>query len=240
MASSQEDSLHRVILSARNLMPTAFYIAADPDNDIKKRWTAFDKVFDFVEGEMLARHTPLSPANFDRKDLSEQLAEQIAARSLRYKVAVALLVAAYPDALARYGDIMIQADELVPRLPDPDTMRPPLTGKDQVILFELTALLRTEMPDDWDCFFKATSEPVERRREAFKRIYYCVAGTWRENSDFARSMQPEHCQAMILLALMSHVPQDQWTTKDLEDLRAELLPVDEPDWDELSLLADEH
>jgi hypothetical protein len=29
------------------------------------------------------------------------------------------------------------------------------------------------------------------------------------------------------------VPQEQWTTEDLENLQNELLPVEEPDWEEL-------
>lgn len=215
-------------------MPSVFALAADPNADIKARWDAFDQVYAFVAEEMDKKGMPLQPGSFETKDLTDEQIRLIAERSKRTGVAIWLLGQAYGTSEEALSAIMWQAEELVPTQPDPDTMRPQLTMKDQVLLYESLSIMPQEFPEDWECFFKASSVPVERRKLAFRRMYGCVGSVWREKSLFARTLTPLQRQFLVMLALMCFVPADQWTQKDLDDLRAELLPVEEPDWESLA------
>lgn len=229
-----QQALVRSVESAANLMPGAFALAADVEADIKERWTALDTVYAYVVDEMERRGTPLRPAVFSHEGLTERQVEELEKRSLLMQVALSLLVIAYGNAPENHSLIVMQAGELVPTNPDPDTGRAGISLKDQAVLYEGMKVLREELPDDWACFFKGDSEPVERRRVAFQRLYACLVGVWREESDYARFMPSEQRQKFIIFSFMCCVPNDQWGSEDLERLFSELLPIPEPDWDALS------
>ncbi|MEX2586968.1 MAG: hypothetical protein WD602_03110 [Actinomycetota bacterium] len=234
--SDQEErskALHRAVSTVQNLLPSAFMLAADPDADIKARWAAFDKVYEFVVEDMANKGTPLQPTAFKTDGLTEEQVQTISERSMRVNVATMLLAMAYGTSKGALSSVMWQVEVLVPSSPDPETWRPPLTLQDQVILFDATCVVRDDMPDDWHCFFQVETLPVEQRRLAFRRIYACVGAVWREMSEFARSLTPDQRQGFVAFALVSHVPKDQWTHAEFEEMRAELLPIEEPDWEEL-------
>lgn len=219
--------------SARNLIPSAFSLAANSTAQVKERWTAFDSVYDFVAEEMVKKGTPIQPSAFSHPDLTPTQVRAFEERSLRHQVAMVLLSLAYGNPSENLNIIMVEAENLVPTDPDPDSGKLVMSGKDQVLLNEFTRLTKEELPDDWAAFFKKETVPLERRREAFARLYAVVGGAWRENSDFARSITPAQRQGMVILAYMCHVSQDQWTTEDLLRLKEELA-LPEPDWDALT------
>ncbi len=234
----QSNILHRVVGSARNLMPSSFHLAADPKADLKARWAAFDQIYEFVVGSMASVGTPLMPDRFTTEGLTDLQVQTITQRSMRYSVAAMLLTMSYGADPGAIPAVIGQAEVLVPSGPDPDTLRPILTGEDHVVLYEATRAVAEDAPDDFHVFYKADSVPLDLRRLAFLRMYACIARVWREHSEFARTMSPEQRQSLVAFALMCCVPPDQWTSAGFVDLRNELLPVEEPDWEELSRRVD--
>lgn len=228
------DALFKATDSARNLLPCAYEVAVDPKADAKARWAAFDTIYDFVVESMAKQGHPLAPNEFDKSELTAQQAEACAERSMRYQVAINLLVMYYGDPKENWTIMCMEADVLVPGTIDPETLKPSMTGKDQALLYELTTNSAQEMREEFELFFLCDSKPVELRREAFRVLYTCIAGVWRENSDFARACSPETRQAMVVMALMCHIPRDQWTAEDLQKLHDEMVPIPEPDWDALA------
>ena len=231
--SENQHILRSAVESARNLTPSAFATAVDRMANIKDRWSAFDKIYSFVVEELEKKGVQLEAPEFSKENLSEQQIQNIAERSKRHRVAAFLLTSAYGSDENARGAVIWEAENLVPTQPDPQTLRPPMTTQDQVILFEATKSLHSLVPEDWECFFKAETEPVERRRNAFRRIYAMVGAVWREESLFARSITPDQRQSGVLRALMCYIPPDQWTGEDLRALHAELIPIEEPDWEAL-------
>lgn len=226
--------LMRSVESARNLIPDSCAVATDTQADTKARWSAFDKVYAAVEEFLETNGSPIQPTPFDPKGLTEEQVSIIAERSKRYQVAVALLTGAYGSSQEAISIVVWEAEVLVPAQPDPETMQPVLTMHDQAILFETGKVLASDLPEDWECFFKKDTVSLARRKLAFLRLYTCMAGTWIEHSLFAKKLTPIQRQSFITLTLMSFVPQDQWTSQELEQLNAELLPVEEPDWEALA------
>ncbi len=226
-------ALHRSVSTVQNLLPSAFKLAADPNADIKARWAAFDKIYEFVVEDLANKGTPLQPAQFKTDGLTDEQVQTISERSLRYSVASALLVMSYGTSKDALPSVMWQAEELVPSSPDPETWRAPITAQDQVLLFEGIRVMQEEFPEDFDCFFKCDSVPLERRRLAFRRMYACIGGVWREKSEFARALTPEQRQSMVVFSLMCMIPAGQWTPADFQEIRAEMVPIEEPDWEEL-------
>ncbi|MEX2244708.1 MAG: hypothetical protein WD716_12795 [Fimbriimonadaceae bacterium] len=227
-------ALHRSVSTVRNLLPSAFKLASDPDADIKARWIAFDKVYGLVVEDMANKGTPHKPTPFNTEGLTAEKVRTMNGRSMRYAVAAMLLTISYGTAADALPAVMWQAEALVPSIPDSETWHMPLTGQDQVVLFGAVRTVAELMPDDLQCFFNIASEPVARRRQAFRGLYACIGGVWREHSEFARALTAEQRQGMVVFALMCYVPRDQWTNADFVALHNELLPVEEPDWDMLS------
>jgi hypothetical protein len=225
----------RAVDSARNLMPSAFGLAADPQADIKARWEAFDQLYDYVTAEMQRHGCPHRPNPIKSDGPTPEQVREISERNMRMQVAATLLATAYGSDPKARSAVYYQAEELVPTGPDPESWRPRITMQDQVVLFEAASIVREDMAEDWACFFKAESEPLERRKLAFRRIYACMGGVWCEQSDFVRSFELIYRQRHIILALMCHVPREQRTTEDLQGLWDELLPIEEPDWDSIAL-----
>lgn len=233
----QLEAIYNALNSARNLMPSVFALATDPKADTKARWSAFDRIYDFVAQRLEEQNVPLPQAGFSNPELTAEQVRLYSERYQRITIAISLLGLAYGTSEEAQAGIMWQAEVLVPMSPDPETGSAPLTLQDQVLLERTTSLLATELPEDWECFFRGDSEPLPRRKMAFARINAIVGAVWREHSLFARRLTPDQRQRFVVLAMMCHVPKEQWTTKDLEDLQAELVPVPEPDWDELARLA---
>jgi hypothetical protein len=229
----QLGAMVKAVGSARNLMPSAFALAADPGADPKARWKAFDELYDYIVGEMQRVDRPHRPRPIKAEGLTPERIAELSERGMRMQVAHALLMLAYGNSEEMRSAVLYQIEELVPTNPDPDTWRPPFTLQDHVILYKCTGTAFDEFPEEMACFYKAESEPLARRKLAFQRLYTCIGGTWRDFSAFARALSPEHRQAQVVLALMCHIPRDRWTTEDLQELRRELLPVEEPDWDAL-------
>lgn len=229
--------LFRTVDSARNLIPSAFNLAADANAETKARWEAFDRVYEFVERELAEKGLSLPEGDFSKHELTPDQVRRFSERHRRLIVAATLLRLAYGTSPEAQEAIMWQAEVLVPMSPDPETGSAPLILQDRVLLERTTSLLETQLPEDWECFYKCDSEPLSRRKIAFSRIYAIVGAVWREHSLFARRLTPEQRQKLVVFAMMCHVPKEQWAQKDLEDLQAELVPVPEPDWEELERLA---
>ncbi|MEX2244831.1 MAG: hypothetical protein WD716_13420 [Fimbriimonadaceae bacterium] len=233
------DALIAEVESVRNLRPKTFELATDFGADIKARWEAFDELYEAIREGLRKKRlspdhvltTPPSSAMANLPALTEAQLD----RSRRLVVALQLLLAKYGTADNVQADVFIQAEALVPTPPDPDTGRPGLTLKDQALLNVLTNLLRTEMTEDWECFFKGDSEPAAKRKLAFRRIYAVVGKGWMDESLFPRALTPEQRQWWVIFAMMCHVPGDQWGDEDLKQLQADLLPIEEPDWDDQTL-----
>lgn len=233
----QLEAIYRALNSARNLMPGAFALAADGNGDLKARWSAFDRIYDYVAQKLEEQNVPLPQADFSNPELTAEQVRLYSERYPRITVAISLLGLAYGTRPEAQEAIMWESEVLVPSVLDPETGSAPLTLQDQVLLQRTTSLLETELPEDWECFYKCDSEPLSRRKVAFARIYAIVGSVWREHSLFARRLTPEQRQKLVVLAMMCHVPKERWTQKDLEDLQAELVPVPEPDWEELEHFA---
>ncbi|MBV6457918.1 MAG: hypothetical protein HONBIEJF_01038 [Fimbriimonadaceae bacterium] len=223
------DVLMRRVGSVRNLMPRDTAVACDHNADSKARWTAFDRLFESViEGCKPAELATLG------WPIEEGPTSDDALRQLQRQVAMALIGQHFqgnPDAAF---EMMVQAEALVPTPPDPDTGQMPFTTADQAVLWLGVKYARDEFPEESRIFFRAESEPVERRRRAFRTLYALIGATWMHESLKARQMEPIQRQRLVVLALMSVVPADQWNNDDLERLWSELLPVDEPKWRELA------
>lgn len=231
-------ALFSAIESVRNLRPGAYALAVDSEAELKARWTAFDEIYEAVcEG---LRQKEFSPdavlsveANYPPGAPPPTPAQLDRARQVQ--VAVGFLFAKFRNDPAALPHVMMEAEALVPTPPDPDTGRPALSLKDQALLGELTGIMRTAAPEDWECFFKAESEPAAKRKLAFRRMYAAIGKSWMDQSLFPRSLEPEQRQKEVILAFMCHVPADQWGEENLKELEADLLPIEEPDWTDPAL-----
>jgi hypothetical protein len=238
-AQERMDKLYAQIDSIRNLRPKTFALVTAPEADIKQRWSAFDELYEEIRQGLIEKGH--SPDQVLRNPKAENLAhlpdltEEQQQRAMRNLVAIAIFVSKHGTSNDAVAFSMLQSELLVPTPPDPDTGRLTLSQQDTVLLFQITKVLRTDMVEDWDTFFKADSVPLAQRKPAFRRLYAVMAGAWMRTSLFPRTMSPDERQKFIILTLMNNVPTDQWGEKDLLQLYEDLLPIEEPDWNDPNL-----
>jgi|CXWL01.1.fsa_nt_gi hypothetical protein len=234
------DRVNSQIASVRNLRPKAFELVTDHEADIKQRWIAFDELYEAVREGLLQKgfspdlilttpRSPDLPAHFP--DPTEAQNQQC----MRHVVAIGFMVEKFGTSNDAVAHSVFQADLLTPPGLNPDTGRLTMSSSDMMLLGILTNLLRTEMSEDWDTFYKGDTEPAAKRKLAFRRIYAVVGAGWMEHSLYPKTLTPENRQKQLILAMMCHVPNDQWGEKDLLQLYEDLLPIEEPDWDDPKL-----
>lgn len=226
-------ALHTEIESVRNLRPKAFELVTDPEANLKERWTAFDELYEAIKEGLAKRGHSVDDvltAVIAPSPQQQPITESQIERGKRVRVALAMLTTKYGMTNESITGVMMEADALVPAEPDHETGKPLWTMRDQALLGEFTALVRTELPEDWATFFRATSETAAKRKLAFRRIYALVGKAWLTHSLAPQAMTPEERQKIIIFCMMCHVPGDQWSDEDLIQLHADLLPIEEPDW----------
>lgn len=212
----------RALMRISNLQPSCWRVAIDETMSLKARWTAFDKIYGAYVEAMRAEGFPM-------EDAEGALATPESEHRMRTLSALTMMQIAHGGDPANFNHAMVQAEALAPTPPNAETGLPQMSTKDQALLNVATSIQAQEFPDEWACFFKKDSEPLYRRKAAFEILYAGLSGVWREQSLFARSLSSLDRQRWAVLALMCHVPRDQWTTEDLDALTEELVPVREPE-----------
>jgi hypothetical protein len=222
-------------LRLKNLRPTDFRTATDPDAPMKSRWAAFDRLAAQASEDM--REAGLGPnrladdpewpyiglAPGEHPDPAA-MADWAEAHADRREFATALMTVATEGREEMIEEVLWGIESLVPSPPNPATGGPPMTAHDQVLLRQLVWQARDEMPREFERFFLQDSVPLEARREEFDRLCGLIIEGWRRGSFFARLQPAEPLRRFVIVALMSCVDGSEWGQDDLDRMFAELAP----------------
>ncbi|MCH8275230.1 MAG: hypothetical protein IH851_10615 [Armatimonadetes bacterium] len=124
-------------MSAQNLHPKSYATLTDTGAPIDDRRKALDSLIHLLMDEAIA-----ASQEFAAKDELQRR------RTLTFH-----LLALHPPDKDAVGEILLDADRLIPPKPDPETGRPPLTGGQTESLRRLCKITEEKFPWAWRCFF---------------------------------------------------------------------------------------
>ncbi|MCS6923349.1 MAG: hypothetical protein NZM10_03130 [Fimbriimonadales bacterium] len=198
---------YEIVEVVAHLRPQQYALVADPEQDLKLRWKAFDALYELFYEEVARRG--YLPEQLDSPEWYHPHLSLDHQRRLSFAYEILLLAWGHEAAPL----VPIEAEKLVPQPPDLNTGLPAFTFGDVALLHMLCNAVREEMPAAWERFFQYRTAPLEQVRAAFEEIATVVIKAWQQQSLAPLRFNEAQRKKLVILALTSF-QSDQVCTQD--------------------------